>query len=73
MLPVLLIYYLLCRCGCFCCPRRAGMELVPTTDAADSEESEQLHEPLDQISLSSIDSAEADISNNSLKNTETSV
>ena len=50
------------------------MELVPT-DAAivDSEEREQLQEPLDQISLSSTDSVEADISVNSLKNTETSV
>jgi hypothetical protein len=51
------------------------MELVPTDiDAADSEEREQLQEPLDQISLSSGDSAEADISNiNSLNNIETSV
>ena len=36
------------------------MELVPQTDAADSEEREQLQEPLDQISLSSIDSIEPD-------------
>ena len=49
------------------------MELVPQTDAANSEEREHLQEPLDQISLSSVDSAEAGISNNSLKNTETSV
>ena len=47
---------------------------MPTDAAmADSEEREQLQEPLDQISLSSTDSAEADISNNNLKNTETSV
>ena len=46
------------------------MELVPQTDTADSEEREQLQEPLDQISLSSVDSTEADISN---KDTETSV
>ena len=49
------------------------MELVPTDDVGDSEEREQLQEPLDQISLSSVDSAEADISNNSLKTTETFV
>ena len=50
------------------------MELVPTDAAmADSEERKQLQEPLDQISLSSTDSAEVDISNNDLKNTETSV
>ena len=46
------------------------MELVPQTDAADSEEREQLQEPLDQISLSSVDSTEEDIRN---KDTETSV
>lgn len=52
------------------------MELLPTSDAvADSnEDREQLQEPLDQISLSSVDSTEADINDsNYIKNTETSV
>ena len=49
------------RCGCYCvsgsgvCKR----SLIPV-DTGNSEEREQLQEPLDQISLSSIDSVESD-------------
>ena len=52
------------------------MELVPTDVVADFEEREQLQEPLDQISLNSVDSAELDVStvsDNGLKSTETLV
>ena len=34
------------------------MQQIQISETADSEEREQLHEPLDQISLSSTDSAE---------------
>lgn len=64
---------LFCRCGCFCCTRRTGRELVPTeTDENidESEEREQLHEPLDQISLSSVDSVEPE---DELRTSETAV
>ena len=49
------------RCGC--CVSRSGVckqRLVEVAEARDSEEKEQLQEPLDQISLSSVDSVDVE-------------
>ena len=58
-LPGTICYYN--RCGCFCASGSGVCKrsFIPV-DTADSEESEQLQEPLDQISLSSVDSVEPD-------------
>lgn len=51
--------YGLCRCGCLCCFSRRR-QLQVQTEANNHEEREMLQEPLDQISLSSVDSVELD-------------
>ena len=52
----------MCRCGCFCIsgPGVCKRNLVQIETADSADEREQLQEPLDQISLSSVDSLEPD-------------
>lgn len=52
----ILITASLCRCSCFCCFSQRRLVQINVADS----EREQLQEPLDQISLSSVDSVEPD-------------
>ena len=51
-----------CRCRCFCCAKRFCIRWIPPEQGGEveSEEREKLHEPADQISLSSTNSVEPD-------------
>ena len=62
------------RCGCFCCKRICRQWiLTETVGEVDSEEREQLQEPVDEISLSSADSIELEGDENDHRTTETLV